>query len=209
MNRVSAKAAGALATAVAVAGLGWWVVDQHLLFGVRTDGPIPGFDGATGEVGGSIHGEMFDWADVRLTNPSDDPAVITGVKLLPGYGSDNLMKTDGFFILGPERSFGGGMEDAPSDASWWGVEPVPAIGHEVAPAGDDPSGKGDVLMIRLGIGDEDDASFLGIEVYYTWRGDEYKAYFNQAMLICDHDRGESHGFVGICRGEHPPPPLPD
>lgn len=173
--------------------------------GVLLDGPIESFvDGGTGQQGRVSADDVWtDWAGIEMVNRAPDEVVIEKVELVPGLGSDHLLPTDGFFILGLSRSFGGGMADAPSGRNYWGVKPKPAVGYRVPGTSQDKDRIGVALMVRLGLDGLQDGSFRGVDVYYTWHGDEYKAFFNQGMTMCR--TYDDKPVPKLCRGPAPAP----
>lgn len=197
-------AVAALSLVVGVA-VYWTVSKPPTQDGARLDGPVASkTEVGVAEVGTSERGEMTDWGMIRLHNRAADAAIITKVVMVAGGGSDRLLHEEGFFVLGIDRSFGNGTADAPSDASWWGTELEPAIGHEIPGTDIDKSGMGLALVIRLGLGADEDGSFKGVEVYYVWHGHEYKAYFNQTVLMCDADPPKYRPPT-LCAKDWPPP----
>jgi hypothetical protein len=211
MTRISAKGSvGVGVASVLVVGAGWWWVSRPPTEdGVRLDGPIESCaEGGVSEAASAPDGYRVDWAEIELVNRAPDPATITKVMLIPGFASSNLLHSDGAFILGLDRAFGGGTTDAPSDKSYWGVDPVPAIGYEVPGTEQDEKGSGVELMLRLGNGNSPDASFARVDVYYTWHEDEYKAVFVHGLLICDAQPPKFRK-AKLCREEHPTPKAID
>lgn len=79
--------------------------------------PIPDQTASTLEISGVIPEDRIDWATTRMRNTTNVPATITGIELIPGGPSKNLMPDPEFYALGIDRSFGDGVSDAPSDAS--------------------------------------------------------------------------------------------
>jgi hypothetical protein len=167
----------------------------------RPDRGVPGCGWVRGRE--CPDGYVVDWAGIELINRAPDPATITEVKLLPGFGSDEVLRSDGAFILGLDRAFGGGAHRAPSGKSWWGVDPEPAFGYQVPGTKLDRDGGGVELMLRVGNGAQSDAGIARVEVYYIWHGDKYKSVFTQALRICDA-KPPKYRKPKQCRGEHPP-----
>jgi hypothetical protein len=165
--------------------------------------PIPNQTAQTLETSGVFPGEHHDWANTRLHNTTDEPAIITQIELIPGGPSKNLMPDPEFFALGVDRAFGDGDHLAPSGKRWWGVTPVPAVGYEVPGKDVDTRGMGVNIMVRLGVGEYDDVSFKGLRVLYEWKGHEYEFTSNSGILFCraHHVPGKGGVLAPLCRQE--------
>lgn len=188
--------AAAVLTATVVAGL---LVREDWSSPNRE--PIPDQTATSFEVSGVIPGHHHDWANTRMRNETDSPATITDVELIPGGPSKNLMPEPEFFALGVGRSFGDGDAPAPTDASWWGVAPEPAVGYVIPAKRVDVKHLGVNIMVRLGVGDYDDVSFQGLRVRYEWKGEEYEFTSKSGILFCRAHREPGKGWVlaPLCR----------
>lgn len=122
---------------------------------------------------------------IELVNRGKGAATITDVRLVPGGGSEHLPFVERMVIAGDKE---------------------PVVGYEVQGRDVDTGQIGKVLIMRLGMEELQNASFRGVEVLYTWHGDKYKAYFNQAIAMCRVET-ESSRRPKECRGHTPREPA--
>lgn len=178
---------------------------------VRLDGPIESFvDAGTVESAGIYAGGgWYEWGGVVLKNRAPDAARITRVKLMPGGGSVNLPVVQGIFAVGVDRDLSRPIGYPPWHPDDWGTARHPVVGFELAGRESDKGQVGSALVVRMGLGDLEDASFRGLEVFYTWHGDDYKAYLNQAVALCRKQREKDPNPIACSQGPPAAPEWPD
>jgi hypothetical protein len=165
------------------------------------DGPltVPCRDGCDEHYGVAVvsePGQPVDSAEVVLTNPTEQDAVLETVTVRRGAGSPavRLLRTR---TLGPDRAPDSGEQRGGSGHAEWRVDPLPAKGSVVPSRQDDPRARGVALLLTLEPTVDGMSWISDVTVTYRIGEDRYTDHFPTNLVLCSRQ----FSATGKCRSD--------